>query len=200
VKGSERGVWVSPELYEATLDEVAARPDVLLTFDDGNRSDVAVALPALRRRALTARFFVVADRLDRPGYLTSDDVRELADAGMTIGSHGLSHTSWRRLDDAELSDHLQRARSALESLVARPVTEASCPFGEYDRRVLRHLRRLGHDRVYTSDGGTTRPDAWLQARNTVVAGAPSVTAMLDRREQLRARLVRSAKRAAKRLR
>ena len=143
-------------------------------------------------------FFVVADRLDAPGYLSSDQLRGLVEACMTIGSHGLHHTSWRRLGDGELRDDLERARSTLERVIARPVTEASCPFGEYDRRVLRQLRRLGHQRVYTSDGGSARAGAWLQARNTVRAGWEPTPAGFA--EYGRARLLRSAKRVVKRLR
>jgi peptidoglycan/xylan/chitin deacetylase (PgdA/CDA1 family) len=157
-----------------------------------------VALPELRHRGLAARFFVVADRLDSPGYLTGDEMRELSDAGMAIGSHGFHHSSWRRLGDGELGDDLERARSTLESVLARPVTEASCPFGEYDRRVLRQLRRLGHERVYTSDGGRARAGAWLQARNTVTAGWEPTAAGFASYE--RARLLRNAKRVVKRLR
>lgn len=188
------------ERYESLLDAVAGRPDVLISFDDGNRSDVEVALPALRERGLSARFFVVADRLDRPGYLARDDVRGLVEAGMRIGSHGLRHTSWRRLADAELTEQLETARAALEDAAGARVSEASCPFGDYDRRVLRRLRQLGHERVYTSDGGTTRPDAWLQARNTVTAAGEDAAALLERGEPARDRLVRTAKRTAKRLR
>jgi hypothetical protein len=33
--------------------------------------------------------------------------------------------------------------------------------------VLATLRRSGYRRVYTSDRGTTRPDEWLQPRNSV---------------------------------
>jgi peptidoglycan/xylan/chitin deacetylase (PgdA/CDA1 family) len=200
VAGSERGVWISRDLYEATLDEASKRSDVLITFDDGNRSDVAIGLPELRLRGLKATFFVVADRLDEPGYLTRDELRELSAAGMTVGSHGLHHRSWRPLSDDDLRDDLERARSVLEGVVASPVTEVSCPFGEYDRRVLRQLRRVGHERVYTSDGGTSRTAAWLQHRNTVDPGWEPPRARLDAREPARVRLVRSAKRVAKRWR
>ncbi len=48
------------------------------------------------------------------------------------------------------------------------VTQAACPFGAYDRRVLRSLRGYGYERVFTSDGGRLRADRWLQARNSVI--------------------------------
>ena len=51
---NEREVWVSQEILEATLDACIGRADVSLSFDDGNWSDIEVALPALARRSLNA--------------------------------------------------------------------------------------------------------------------------------------------------
>ena len=201
VEGSEQTVWVDRDLFEATLDEAARLgDDVAITFDDGNRSDVEIALPALRERRLKGTFFVVAERIGDPRYLGADDLRELVAAGMGVGSHGLEHRSWRTLDDELLKTHLERARSMLEETTGSPVTEASCPFGEYDRRVLGHLRRSGHERVYTSDGGPTSRDGWLQARTTVGSDWGPPAACLVREDAPTERLLRVAKRTVKRWR
>jgi peptidoglycan/xylan/chitin deacetylase (PgdA/CDA1 family) len=163
----EANVWVSHERFLSILDSVAGRNDVRITFDDGNLSDVKHALPALRERGLKAAFFVVAGRLGAPCFLDAAAVEELADAGMTIGSHGMRHRAWRGLDDAALREELVDSKAILESVVGRPVTQAACPFGSYDRRVLRRLRGSGYDQVYTSDRGTTRSREFLQARNSI---------------------------------
>jgi peptidoglycan/xylan/chitin deacetylase (PgdA/CDA1 family) len=163
----EEQVWLDPDQFESVLDSVVGRRDVRLTFDDGNASDLEHALPRLRRRDLTATFFVVAGRLGHPGFLDEVGVQALADAGMGIGCHGMRHRPWRELDERELTEELFDARLVLERVIDRPVTEAACPFGSYDRRVLRSLRRHGYRRAYTSDPGTTRPGDWIQTRNTV---------------------------------
>lgn len=159
--------WLERDRFVAILDAVAGRDDVRITFDDGNASDVVHALPALRDRGLRAVFFVVAGQVGTPGFLGEQDLRELAGAGMAIGTHGMRHRPWRRLDRRALREELVEARARLEDIVGRPVTEAACPFGSYDRRVLRRLRRCGYRQVFTSDRGTSGPDAWMQARNTV---------------------------------
>ncbi len=166
----ERSVWVSAASFLAVLDSVGGRPDVRITFDDGNESDLEHALPALRARGLRATFFVVAGRIGTPGFLDADGARELAAAGMEIGSHGMRHRPWRRLDEDTLHEELVHARQLLEQVVERPVTQAACPFGAYDRRTLRTLRRSGYDAVYTSDRGTASPGGWMQARNSVHQG------------------------------
>lgn len=163
----EADVWVSRERFGSLLDAVTGRDDVRITFDDGNASDLRVALPALRDRGLHATFFVVASRLRTPGFLDAAGVRALADADMAIGCHGMRHRPWRDLDDAALREELSDARRRLEDIVQRPVDAAGCPFGSYDRRVLGHLRRYGYERVYTSDRGTARANAWLQPRTSL---------------------------------
>jgi peptidoglycan/xylan/chitin deacetylase (PgdA/CDA1 family) len=166
----EERFWLDLDSFGSVLDAIVDRPDVRITFDDGNISDVAHALPALRRRGLNATFFVVAGRLGSPGFLDEQGVRTLLDAGMTIGCHGMRHRPWRGLDNSALREELVVARQALEAIVEQPVTEAACPFGSYDRRVLAFLRRRGYERVYTSDRGPTRRDAWLQPRTSLESG------------------------------
>jgi peptidoglycan/xylan/chitin deacetylase (PgdA/CDA1 family) len=198
----EADVWVSRRAFAAVLDAVAGRDDVHITFDDGNASDLEHALPALAGRGLQATFFVVAGRLDTPGFLAAAGVRSLADAGMAIGCHGMRHRPWRTLDDGALREELLDARGRLEDVVQRPVTTAGCPFGSYDRRVLTGLREHGYERVYTSDRGTARADAWLQARNTVgpADGAGLLDAIAAADGRAPRSLTRRAKLAAKRWR
>jgi peptidoglycan/xylan/chitin deacetylase (PgdA/CDA1 family) len=154
----------------SVLDAVAERGDVQLTFDDANRSDHEIALPELVARGLRATFFVVAGRINQPGFLTEQQLRELADAGMNVQSHGMRHRSWRHLDETSLHEELVTARDVLQEMVGRPVTETAIPFCLYDRLVLHHVRSAGYRRVYTCDGGPARSDAWLQPRTQISAG------------------------------
>lgn len=159
--------WVAVEQFEEMLAVVAACPSLRLTFDDGNASDVSVALPALLRHGLSGEFFVVAGRLGQPGSLDTDDVRTLVKAGMIVGSHGMRHRAWRLLDTPALEEEMVTAAAVLADATGRPVRHAAFPFGAYDRTVLREVRRRGYTRVYTVDGGPARPDRWLQSRYSV---------------------------------
>jgi peptidoglycan/xylan/chitin deacetylase (PgdA/CDA1 family) len=156
--------WVTVEQFERILDAVQDRADVHLTFDDGNESDVEIALPRLVERGLKAEFFPLAGRLGQRGYLDRDALRALARAGMEIGSHGWEPRDWRRLDDRHARRELTDAPKLLGDLCGKPVQRYSLPFGAYDRQVLARLKQAGATRVYTSDGGAASRDGWLQAR------------------------------------
>jgi peptidoglycan/xylan/chitin deacetylase (PgdA/CDA1 family) len=195
--------WVQEEQFTELLEVIARYPSVCVTFDDGNASDAAIALPALRRHDLTAKFFIVADRIDQPGSLASADVRELVRGDMLIGSHGLRHRPWRSVHGDELHRELSVAASTIAGVSGRPVTEVACPFGSYDRRVLAAIRHAGFRRVYTVDGGSARSQAWIQARYTVRAA--DTPADIERRARsprphALAAAVRASKSAVKRWR
>lgn len=172
LEDDETGVWISVEQLDGLLDAAVGRPEVVITFDDGNRSDLELGLPRVLERGLTARFFVCAGLLGEPGRLDESDVRELHRSGMMIGSHGWSHRDWRSLDwgtegSADVECELVHAPRRLADVIGVPVTEVAVPFGSYDRHVVRALHRSGATRVYTSDGGWARRGTWLQPRTSI---------------------------------
>lgn len=160
-------IWLSVETFESVLDVIKERKEIVITFDDGNKSDLEIVLPILIKRGIKAAFFICPGNFDRPDYLTGRNVRSLSQAGMIIGSHGVHHYNWRRLKDEELFEELSVSKKLLEQKTGREVSYAACPKGSYDRRVLCFLRRAGYERVYTSDTGYSRTDAWLQSRTTI---------------------------------
>jgi peptidoglycan/xylan/chitin deacetylase (PgdA/CDA1 family) len=161
---NERDYWVTPETFMATLDACVGRDDISLSFDDGNWSDVEVALPLLRQRGLQATFFIVPSWLGEPGFMSKQDLKELVAAGMTIGNHGLQHHDWTTLEPDKLEHEVTQGRRLLEELTSTEVHTVAIPFGAYSDTVLDTLRRQAYEHVYTSDGGTADPGAWLQPR------------------------------------
>ncbi|WP_084145029.1 polysaccharide deacetylase family protein [Amycolatopsis jejuensis] len=182
----EDHTWVRADQFERVLDAVVERPDVRLTFDDGNASDVEIALPKLIERGLTAEFFLLAGRVGEKGRIDADGIDALLGSGMSVGSHGWAHRDWRRLGGQHVEQEFRIAPRVLARHAGVPVRRVAVPFGSYDRRVLAALRASGVQRVYTSDGGAARGDSWLQPRTSlrhdlddawiddVLAGAPGI--------------------------
>ena len=172
VTESERFRWLSREAFLSLLETIVvtrhgSHPPVVITFDDGNESDALIALPELAKRNLKAIFFVVGARIDTSHYLDRAALTDLVSAGMEIGSHGMHHSNWRKLDSMMLNVEIDTARRLIEDICGKAVTKVAIPFGSYDRHVLKKLRAERFDCVYTSDGGLAKSDAWLRPRQTV---------------------------------
>ena len=165
----ESRYWVSEDLFRRVLDEAVAFPQVRLSFDDGNASDVRIALPALAERGLTATFFPLAGRLDDPASLHAADLQTLRAAGMRIGSHGWAHVPWRGLTADAAAREFDAARRVLADAAGAAIDTAALPLGRYDRRTIAGLKAAGYRTVYTSDRFPARESAWLQARYSITA-------------------------------
>lgn len=191
----EASVWVSVRKFEEILEQVKGRPDIRISFDDGNVSDIEIALPRLLEGHLTAEIFVVSGRIGAERYLSSVEIRELDKAGMTIGCHGMAHRSWRGLSSSEAQSEIVDSRKMLEDIVGKKVKHAAPPFGEYDRRLLQILAESDYESVYTTDSRPARPDAWLQARTPIGHGTEilQIGKILRNEYPLHERILRSAK-------
>lgn len=147
VPDGERRYWCAADTYEALLDEMvrlaaehAGAIGFHITFDDGNKSDLAIGVPALKARGLTATFFVCSDRLDDPAYLSRSDLRQVEAEGMTIGCHGASHVPLRGVTPEVLDVETRGAKARREDALGHRVSEFAIPFGSCDRKVMT-LRR-----------------------------------------------------------
>ncbi|MCK0096801.1 polysaccharide deacetylase family protein [Yoonia sp. F2084L] len=167
LEAGEDAFWLSKDLFRRTLDQIALMGDdaPMITFDDGNASDISIAMPELAARSLTATFFVLTQRLDTPGSLTSEDVGTLAKAGHAIGLHGHAHVDWRELDEAGRHREFVAARARLAELAGYPIQTAAAPFGLYNRQTIQDLRGLKFDALYTSDRGLADAGRFVRPRN-----------------------------------
>jgi peptidoglycan/xylan/chitin deacetylase (PgdA/CDA1 family) len=137
------------------LEEVLAldhwpERSVLLTFDDGHRSNFTLALPILREFGFRADFFITTGWLGTPNFLLPSEVRALAEAGMGLGTHGVHHRFFDDLSEAELEDELGRCRRELAEVLGRPVVTCSAPGGRVCRSLAKIARRTGYAAVATS--------------------------------------------------
>lgn len=129
---------------------------VVITFDDGDASNVEVALPLLRERGMKAEFFITADFIDQPGMLSAAEVAALAQAGMSVQSHGASHRYLSDLDAGELDAELADSKRRLEHCTQRTVDALALPGGRGAERERAAALRLGYAHVLNSVPGANR--------------------------------------------
>ena len=156
---------LAPALFERHLDALAAsgralgllehHPQVAVTFDDGGASSMDVA-DALERRGFRGHFFVVTAMLDTPGFLSSEQVRELAARGHEVGSHSHTHPGSieRLVAPATLAYEWRRSRELLTELLGAPPRLAAVPGGKLSRALLEQLTAAGYELLLSAEPTT----------------------------------------------
>jgi len=120
-----------------------ARP-VLLTFDDGSATHHSVALPALTDVGFRATFFPITVVLNKPDWLSDDQLRELDQAGMTIGAHTWDHHRVDRLIGDEWATQLLQPKARLAEILGHPVDLMAYPYGVWSQEALGHVSAAGY--------------------------------------------------------
>ena len=143
--------------------------DVVLTFDDGDRSDYDAALPLLMETGVRALFFVATGVVGRSGKTDWPQWREILDAGMSVGSHAHSHQLLTSLSPDACRRDLETAHSLLKEKLGIEAATLSCPGGRFNRETLRQARACGHEVVFTSS-----PHAPRQSEGVGLVGRVAV--------------------------
>lgn len=126
---------------------------IALTFDDGFQDNYENAFSVLIYRKKAAALFVVVDWVGRNGFLDWGKIRELADSGITIGSHSLSHRWLPDIkDDGELEREISDSKRKVEDKLGRSVHHFCYPVGGMDERVVSYVKRAGYKAAWVAGG------------------------------------------------
>jgi peptidoglycan/xylan/chitin deacetylase (PgdA/CDA1 family) len=117
---------------------------IVITFDDGRDTQYTEAFPLLKEYGFTASFFIFTNAPNRPGYVTWDQLAEMRDAGMEIGSHGVYHPFLTKSSDEELVSELHGSRVKIQEKLGVAGNVIAYPFGLYDDRVIEAARDAGY--------------------------------------------------------
>lgn len=146
---------ISLSLLRSSLETGTALPAkaVVLTFDDGWDSQYSQAFPVLQRLGFVGTFFVFTDAVGTPGHVTWDQVREMRDAGMEIGSHTMTHARLPGLDPWPMWKELAWSKDRIEHELDAEIDLLAYPFGECDPETIDTARRAGYQAAVTTEPG-----------------------------------------------
>ena len=116
---------------------------VVISFDDGNEDIYQNAFPIMKSFGDPGTFFMVANRLGSPGFVTADELKEMAAAGWEIGSHSWSHIDITKDHDA-IWHEVANSRIVLQKEIGVPIDVFAYPFGTTDPTISQKVQDYGY--------------------------------------------------------
>lgn len=132
--------------------ELPAKP-IALTFDDGYEDNYLEMLPILEEHGMKATMYMVTNDIGQPGYLNWQELKEMQERGVEIGSHTANHMPLTKLSDQERQDELLLSKLIMEWNGIRTVFSFSYPNGAYDDGLMELLRQNEYLTAVTGDPG-----------------------------------------------
>ncbi|MEN6413907.1 MAG: polysaccharide deacetylase family protein [Veillonellales bacterium] len=123
--------------------KLPAKP-VIITFDDGYDDNYFTALPIMERYGMRASVFVISGLVGEPDYLTWDQIRELAQHQIEVGSHTVNHVPLGQVDSAECQQEVAESKQVIEAQLGKKVEFLTYPYGSFNAAAAETLRRAGY--------------------------------------------------------
>ena len=139
------------------LDFLHSAPNfspLVITFDDGGISAHSFVAEFFEKLSWPAHFFITAGYVDRPGFLTANQIQDLYRRGHIIGSHSYSHPAMSNCDAQAIREEWRKSIDLLSAIIGTKIRVASVPGGYYSREVARQAAEAGIEVLFTSEPTT----------------------------------------------
>lgn len=134
------------------LQELPAKP-VILTFDDGYETNYTELLPILEARGLKATIFMVGNDIGRERYLSWEQLKDMQQRGIEIGSHTANHLPLTDMDLATAQEEVKLSKLLMEWNGIKTIYTLSYPNGKYNQEIVAMLPQEEYLAAVTGDAG-----------------------------------------------
>ncbi len=134
--------------------------EFLITFDDALEGVYKFAYPVMQEMGIKGIVFVITGFIGKRNtwdanfgthvrHLEKRQITELSNSGWIIGSHGITHRSFKFLRRDEVRREVEYSKKLLEDMVGKPVEYFSYPFGQATGHAEEVLRECGYKYAFT---------------------------------------------------
>jgi peptidoglycan/xylan/chitin deacetylase (PgdA/CDA1 family) len=143
----------------AQWKEDRKEPGYVLSFDDGTEDHFENVLPLLERHQRQAVFFVPTSKINKEGYVSTDELQEMSRRGQTIGLHGHEHRRMDELADEDIHVQMELSIARIEKATGQRPRLFAPPGGFINGRVRRAALASGVQVIRTMRWGYNKhPD------------------------------------------
>jgi peptidoglycan/xylan/chitin deacetylase (PgdA/CDA1 family) len=149
----------------------------MITFDDTREEQFSIADKELNKYGFKGVYFIMTVSLNRPGYMTKEEVKQLADEGNTIGSHTWNHSNVKNYVTADWVKQVDKPSQELEQITGKPVNYFAYPFGLWNRQAAEQIKQRGFKAAFQLSDKRDEEYPQFTIRRMIVPGAWSTTTL-----------------------
>ncbi|MGZ5134145.1 MAG: polysaccharide deacetylase family protein [Flavitalea sp.] len=143
---------------------------IMITFDDTHLEHYTMAAPVLRHFGFRGVFFMMAVVIGKQGYMTTAQIKLLADSGHTIGGHTWDHRDLGKIDRTEWDYQISKPKHQLEQITGKPVLYFAYPYGAWSDGAMVELKKRGIIAAFQLSKKQSEKEPMYTIRRLMVVG------------------------------
>jgi peptidoglycan/xylan/chitin deacetylase (PgdA/CDA1 family) len=153
---------------------------VMITFDDTRVEHFTVAASELKKYGFRGVFFIMTVSMNRPGYMSREQIKQLAAEGHIVGLHTWNHKNVKTYTDEDWKVQIEKPLNDLEQITGKPVDYFAYPFGLWNKESLEKIKGYGFKSAFQLSARREENLPLFNIRRIIIPGEWSAFGMQKR--------------------
>ena len=154
-----------------------AKP-ILITFDDTREEQFTIGAAEMKKYGFKGVFFIMTVSINRPGYLSKEQIKRLSDSGNVVAAHTWDHHMVTKYTGDDWNVQLVKPKAKLEEIIGKPVKDFAYPFGLWNTAAIPEIKKSGYEMGYILSTKRDTTDPLYTIRRIIVSGTWSTEGMM----------------------
>jgi peptidoglycan/xylan/chitin deacetylase (PgdA/CDA1 family) len=151
---------------------------VMITFDDTREEQFSIGAAEMKKYGFKGVFFIMTVSINRPGYMSKEQIKSLSDDGHVVGAHTWDHHMVTKYAGDDWNTQLIKPKAKLEEIIGKPVTDFAYPFGLWNTAAIPEIKKSGYKMAYILATKRDPVDPLYTIRRIIVSGTWSTEGMM----------------------
>lgn len=132
---------------------------VMLTYDDTDEEQFSIAKPEMDKYGFKGVYFLMTISINRPRYMTKEQIKQLGDEGHVIAAHTWDHHMVTKLQGEDWNKQLVEPKDKIKSITGKDVNYFAYPFGIWSPAVIPEIKKADYKLAFilSTKRDTTEP-------------------------------------------
>lgn len=154
-----------------------AKP-ILITFDDTREEQFSIGAAEMKKYGFKGVFFVMTVSINRPGYMSKEQIKSLSDSGNVVAAHTWDHHMVTKYTGDDWNLQLVKPKAKLEEIIGKPISDFAYPFGLWNTAAIPEIKKSTYKMGYILATKRDTTDPIYTIRRIIVSGTWSTEGMM----------------------
>jgi peptidoglycan/xylan/chitin deacetylase (PgdA/CDA1 family) len=150
----------------------------MITFDDTDGEQFLVAKPEMDKYGFKAVYFIMTISMNRPRYMTKEQIKQLSDEGHVIACHTWDHHMVTKYTGDDWEKQLDKPKKQLEAIIGKPIEYFAYPFGLWNEKAIPEIKSRGYKLAFQLSTKRDPQEPLFTVRRMIVSPEWSATGVL----------------------
>lgn len=162
--------------------KLPAKP-VILSFDDTDEEQYSIGYQEMKKYGFKGVFFIMTISINRPRYMTTEQLKELSDDGNAVEAHTWDHHMVTKYNAADFITQFVKPKKRVEDITGKPAEYFAYPYGIWNKAAIPELKKAGYKMAFILSTKRDSTEPLFTIRRMLVAGQWSTQGVLRSMKQ-----------------